>query len=71
VDGNFRAWRHQLKQERKMRERGTEGPRDRFLVERAVIESEFSEAGLQVVGHVDFLKYWDKWRTYVLRVEKP
>jgi ubiquinone/menaquinone biosynthesis C-methylase UbiE len=70
VDGNFRAWRHQLKQERKMRERGTEGPRDRFLVERAVIESEFSAAGLQVVGHVDFLKYWDKWRTYVLRVNK-
>jgi SAM-dependent methyltransferase len=71
VDGNFRAWRYKLNQERKMRERGTAVPRDRFMVERGAIESEFSAAGLELVGHVDFLKYWDKWRTYVLRVKKP
>jgi SAM-dependent methyltransferase len=71
VDGNFRAWRYKLNQERKMRERGTAAPRDRFMVERGEIESEFSAAGLEIVGHVDFLKYWDKWRTYVLRVKKP
>lgn len=70
VDGNFRAWRYKLNQERKMRERGTAAPRDRFMVERAEIESEFSAAGLKIVGHVDFIKYWDKWRTYVLRVNK-
>jgi SAM-dependent methyltransferase len=32
----------------------------------------FSAAGLKLVGHVDFVKYWDKWRAYVLRVKsKP
>ena len=71
VDGNFRAWRYKLNQERKMRERGTATPRDRFMVERGEIESEFAAAGLDIVGHVDFLKYWDKWRTYVLRTRRP
>lgn len=71
VDGNFRAWRHQRKQERKLREQGDSGPRDRFLIKQVEIEAEFAAAGLQVVGHVDFLKYWDKWRAYVLRVRKP
>lgn len=70
VDGNFRAWRYRLNQERKTRERGIATPRDRFMVERGEIESEFAAAGLEIVGHVDFLKYWDKWRTYVLRVKK-
>ena len=71
VDGNFRAWRYRLNPERKTRERGTATPRDRFMVERGEIEREFAAAGLEIVGHVDFLQYWDKWRTYVLRVKKP
>lgn len=69
VDGNFRAWRHQRKQERKARLHGNVGPRDRILLKRQEIESEFSAAGLEVVGHADFVKYWDKWRAYVLRVK--
>lgn len=60
VDGNFRAWRHRLKQERKFRERGTEAPRDRFLISRRDIEADFAAAGHEVVDHVDFLKHWDK-----------
>lgn len=67
VDGNFRAWRHQRKQERKARQRGAQGPRDRFLLRQEEIEAEFAAAGLEVVGHADFLKYWDKWRAYVVR----
>lgn len=70
VDGNFRAWRHQQKQDRKRREQGVDAPRDRFLIKQSDIEREFSDAGLEIIGHVDFLKYWDKWRTYVLRVKK-
>ncbi len=70
VDGNFRAWRHQLKQERKARERGVAGDRDRFLLKQSEIENEVFAAGLEIVGHVDFLKHWDKWRAYVLRVKK-
>jgi SAM-dependent methyltransferase len=68
VDGNFRAWRHRRKQERKARTQGAMGPRDRFLLAREEIEREFAAAGLEVVDSVDFIKYWDKWRAYVLRV---
>lgn len=68
VDGNYRAWRHKRKQTRKLRRGEDAAPRDRLLLPRSDIEAEFAEAGLQVVGSVDFLKYWDKWRAYVLRV---
>ncbi len=65
VDGNFRAWRHRRKHEKSGKQ-----PRDRFLATQAQIESDFAAAGLEIVGHIDFIKYWDKWRSYVLRVKK-
>ncbi len=68
VDGNFRAWRHRLKEEKKARTQGRVAPRDRILLKRSEIESDIAAAGLEVIGHVDFLKLWEKWRTYVLRV---
>lgn len=67
VDGNYKAWRLQRKYARKFREEGHVAPRDRFLVGQREFEGEIASAGLQVVGHVDFLKYWEKWRAYVLR----
>ncbi|MCL2021673.1 MAG: class I SAM-dependent methyltransferase [Betaproteobacteria bacterium] len=70
VDGNFRAWRHARNEARKARLRGTDRPRDRSLCPRVDIERDFASAGLEVIGHVDFIKYWDKWRAYVLRVKK-
>lgn len=70
VDGNFRAWRHEINEARKARVRGAERPRDRFVVKRAEIEGDFAAAGLEVIGHTDFIKHWDKWRAYVLRVKK-
>jgi SAM-dependent methyltransferase len=71
VDGNFRAWRHRLKQERKAREKDSYAPRDRFLLNQRDFEHEVALAGLKVVGHVDFVKYWDKWRAYVLSSARP
>ncbi len=68
VDGNYRAWRHNRKQARKLRRGESAAPRDRLLIPQAEIEAEFAAAGLEVAGSVDFLKYWDKWRAYVLRV---
>lgn len=68
VDGNFRAWRMKKKQARKAKQHGEYVPRDRILLAQSEIESDIAAAGLQIVGHVDFIKYWDKWRTYVLRV---
>jgi len=70
VDGNFRAWRHEINEARKERTRGKERPRDRFVFKRSEIERDFAAAGLEMIGHTDFIRYWDKWRAYVLRVKK-
>jgi len=70
VDGNFRAWRLRRKLERRARRGGSARPRDRILLQQGEIERDFAAAGLEVIGHADFVKYWDKWRAYVLRVKK-
>lgn len=70
VDGNFKAWRHQINEARKEKRRGKDFPRDRFVFSQREIEADFAAAGLQVIGHADFVKYWEKWRAYVLRVNK-
>ena len=41
--------------------------RDRVLVARDVIESEFSQTGWRIIGHIDFVPAYAMWRTYVLR----
>lgn len=61
IDGNYRAMLRQRKPERPGR------IRDCFVTKRAVIEQEFAECGLTVVGRVDFLKYYSMWAAYVLR----
>jgi hypothetical protein len=70
VDGNYRAHKHRINEEKKERIRGKNFPRDRFVFTRQEIERDFANAGLEIVGHADFLKYWEKWRAYVLRVKK-
>jgi len=69
VDGNYRARQHLRKEKEKELRRGKDFPRDRFVFAQADIERDFVDAGLEIVGHVDFVKYWDKWRTYVLRIK--
>lgn len=69
VDGNYRAYRQRLHEERKAR-LGKTTPLDRILLKRSEIESDIAAAGLEIIGHVDNLKFWDKWRAYVLRVKK-
>jgi SAM-dependent methyltransferase len=71
VDGNIKAWRHEINEARKEKTRGANRPRDRFVFAQREIEADFAAAGLEVVGHADFVKYWEKWRAYVLRVNKP
>jgi len=61
VDGNYRAMRQQRRPVRP-------GPsRDRYVISRSVIEHEFGECGLNIVGRVDFLKYYSMWAAYVLK----
>ena len=64
VDGNLGSWRRSRKSTT-LRERGFGRRR---VVERAVIEQEFSDAGYTVI------KYWDMWpgltmwRQYLLQL---
>ncbi len=61
IDGNYRAMRQRRRPVRK-------GPsRDRFVIARTVIEQEFAQCGLSVVGRVNFLKYYSMWAAYVLK----
>ena len=69
VDRNFGAWQR-ARLERRRAARGYKGPRNRFVVPQQMIEKEFAEAGLEIVGHIDFLKFLDKKRSYVLRVRQ-
>jgi ubiquinone/menaquinone biosynthesis C-methylase UbiE len=61
IDGNYQARREQRRLPRS-------GPsRDRYVISRSVIENEFLESGLSIVGRVDFLKYYSMWAAYVLK----
>ncbi|PTU76481.1 class I SAM-dependent methyltransferase [Pseudomonas mangrovi] len=63
VDGNYKAW----KRRRLERRRSAQDNRNRFVIPRALIESEFAMAGFRVQGHYDFLPGYAMWRVYVLR----
>jgi SAM-dependent methyltransferase len=61
IDGNYQAIREQRRLPR------TGPSRDSYVISRSVIENEFLESGLSIVGRVDFLKYYSMWAAYVLR----
>jgi SAM-dependent methyltransferase len=61
IDGNYRA----RLRKRRPRVPGPSG--DRYVVERSVIEGEFAQCGLKVLGRVDFLKFYSMWAAYVLK----
>jgi ubiquinone/menaquinone biosynthesis C-methylase UbiE len=65
VDGNYRAYRR-----KKLEATRSQGePQNRGVVKRQSIESEFRQAGFQIIGHLDFLRFYSMWRVYVLRKE--
>ena len=67
VDGNYKAWRRRRDDAKRIARGIPFKPRDRVLISREVAESEFSQAGWRVVGHIDFVPTYAMWRTYVLR----
>ncbi|MDH0747642.1 class I SAM-dependent methyltransferase [Pseudomonas sp. GD03842] len=67
VDGNLKAWRRKRLERLSVREGEKSMPRNRFVVGRSQIESEFRDAGFRIVGHHDFLPGYAMWRVYVLR----
>lgn len=70
VDGNFGAWQR-ARLERRRAARNHPAPRNRLVVARRQFEREIAAAGLEIVAHVDFFRYLDKKRIYVLRRRKP
>lgn len=66
VDGNYKAWRRR-KLEAFRRSRGEPDPKNRFVIARKQIEAEFTAAGFDILGHLDFLPRYQMWRTYILR----
>lgn len=66
VDGNFKAMRRR-QLDAKRAQAGKHTYQNRFIAPRELIESECREAGFEIVGHVDFLKFYAMWRIYVLR----
>lgn len=67
VDGNYKAWKRSRLEQRRVREGRAPQTGNRFVIPRAVIESEFRQAGFAIVGHQDFLPGYALWRTYTLR----
>ncbi|HXR01721.1 MAG TPA: class I SAM-dependent methyltransferase [Pseudomonas sp.] len=67
VDGNIKAWRRKRQQTSRLGEDGAAAQRNRFVVCRADIESEFLQSGFTIVDHHDFLPGYAMWRVYVLR----
>jgi hypothetical protein len=67
VDGNYKAWRRQKLEARRAERRKQTGYQNRFVLPAAQVESEFSQAGFNVVGSMDFLPFYAMWRVYVLR----
>lgn len=65
VDGNYKAMKR-LKLEARRRTESKPAYQNRFIVPRQLIESECREAGFDIVGHVDFLKFYAMWRVYVV-----
>ena len=62
VDGNYKAYKRRKAEAR----RGRKAFQNRFCLQRDQVEAEFREAGMEIIGHVDFLKYYSMWRIYVL-----
>ncbi len=66
VDGNFKSRQRAVHE----KSRGKKCFQNRFCNSRKNIEAEFSQAGLAIVKHIDFLKFFSMWRIYVLKKNK-
>jgi ubiquinone/menaquinone biosynthesis C-methylase UbiE len=62
VDGSLKAYKRRKLEAR----RGQQADQNRFVLQRSQVESEFRQAGMGIIGHVDFLKVFSMWRVYVL-----
>lgn len=67
VDGNYKAWRRQKLETRRIQRGKATGYRNRFVLPAKQIESEFLQAGFSIVDSLDFMPFYAMWRFYILR----
>ena len=67
VDGNYKAFRRRRLEKKRVINEGGRKNRNRFIVQKRVIEAEFKQAGFVITGHYDFLPGYAMWRVYMLR----
>lgn len=67
VDGNYKAWRRNKLEQKRLAQSGNGGSANRFIIQQSQIESEFDQAGFDILGSIDFIPKYAMWRTYVLR----
>ncbi len=67
VDGNYKAWKRKRLEARRVAQGRASENQNRFVIPRSVIESEFRQAGFNIISHLDFLPGYAMWRVYVLR----
>jgi hypothetical protein len=67
VDGNIKAWRRKRLERGRASAEPAASKMNRFVVSRCAIETEFEQAGFQILDHHDVLPGYAMWRVYVLR----
>jgi len=67
VDGNFKARRRKILEDRRFKKTGEVGYQNRFVLPVATVEEEFKAAGFRIQERLDFLPFYAMWRVYVLR----
>ncbi len=67
VDGNYKAFKRRRLEKKRVINEGGRKNRNRFIVQKRVIEAEFKQAGFVITGHYDFLPGYAMWRVYMLR----
>ncbi|MBD1551734.1 class I SAM-dependent methyltransferase [Pseudomonas typographi] len=67
VDGNFKAYKRQRSEARRVAAGKARDYQNRFVIRRDVAEAEFEAAGFRIQNRLDFIPLYAMWRVYVLR----
>ena len=62
IDGNYKFYRRKRKKTNKM------DGWNRYVVPKVLIENEFRNAGLTIVGRLYFMRFYSMWCTYILNI---
>lgn len=67
VDGNFKAWKRERAERRRVKKGSQPDYQNRFVLPVETVEAEFLQSGFRIQERLDFLPLYAMWRVYVLR----